>query len=390
MTDQYTEDQEVELHDDVENEDEIAEAMHGGMKKKKMPEAMHMHGGMKKKKMPEAMGHDPKNAEAQSVASVDKAGDATGKAPLPSQGTATHNTKQDPMPKTKSGMINAMYHEMNKMKKKDLMAAYGGMMKQMNASYHMESVEAEETELQYQADFTDDLNALINDEATLSEEFKTKAETIFEAAIKHKLSEEIDRLEAKYDEELSEELESTKADMVEKVDSYLNYVVEQWMEDNQVAIQSGLRAEIAEDFMTGLKGLFEENYIEVPESKVDLVDDLADTVEELEDRLNDTTAQAITMAEELEQYKRDAIIRESARDLAETQVEKLKSLVEDIDFEDEETFAQKVETVKESYFNKEVKESAEAEFQDEQGGDSPIQASGSMASYLSALEKTAK
>ena len=363
MTDQYTEDQEVELHDDVENEDEIVEAAHG---------------------------HDPKNAEAQSVASVDKAGDVTGKAPLPSQGTAKNNTKQDPMPKTKSGMINAMYHAMNGMKKKDLMAAYGGMMKQMNASYHMESVEAEETELQYQADFSDDLNALINDEATLSEEFKSKAETIFEAAIKHKLSEEIDRLEAKYDEELTEELESTKADMVEKVDSYLNYVVEQWMEDNQVAIQSGLRAEIAEDFMTGLKGLFEENYIEVPESKVDLVDDLADTVEELEDRLNDTTAQAITMAEELEQYKRDAIIRESARGLAETQVEKLKSLVEDIDFEDEETFAQKVETVKESYFNKEVKESAEAEFQDEQGGDSPIQASGSMASYLSALEKTAK
>ena len=358
MTDQYTEDQEVELYDDVENEDEVVEEA-----------------------------HDPKNAEAQSVASVDKAGEATGKAPLPSQGTAKNNTKQDPMPKTKAGMINAMNMKLMQSTKADVQKLY--------ASYHglgesLEDQSAEEAELQYQPDFSDDLNALINDEATLSEEFRTKAGTIFEAAIKHKLSEEIDRLEAKYEEELSEELESTKADMVEKVDSYLNYVVEQWMEDNQVAIQSGLRAEIAEDFMTGLKGLFEESYIDVPESKVDLVDDLADTVEELEDRLNDTTAQAITMAEELEQYKRDAIIRESARGLAETQVEKLKSLVEDVDFEDEETFAQKVETVKESYFNKEVTESKEAGYAEAEEGDSPVQAVGSMATYLSALEKTKK
>ena len=362
MTDQYTEDQEIELYDDVENEDEIVEAAHG---------------------------HDPKNAEAQSVASVDKAGEATGSAKLPNMGTAKNNTKQDPMPKTKAGMINAMFTKMNGMPKSEMAKLY--------ASYHgggmresFDDQSTEEAELQYQTDFSDDLNALINDEATLSEEFRTKAETIFEAAIKSKLSEEIDRLEAKYDEELTEELESTKADMVEKVDSYLNYVVEQWMEDNQVAIQSGLRAEIAEDFMTGLKGLFEENYIDVPESKVDLVDDLADTVEELEDRLNDTTAQAITMAEELEYYKRDAIIRESARDLAETQVEKLKSLVEDIDFEDEETFAQKVATVKESYFNKEVKESTEAAYTEAEEGDSPIVTSGSMDAYLKALQKTNK
>ena len=142
--------------------------------------------------------------------------------------------------------------------------------------------------------------------------------------------------------------------------------------------------------MTGLKGLFEENYIEVPESKVDLVDDLAETVEELEESLNTTTAKAIQMAEELEVYKRDAIIRESARGLAETQVEKLKSLVEDVDFEDEETFAKKVETVKESYFKKEVSESTEAAYTDIEEGDSPVQVSGSMDSYLKALEKTHK
>lgn len=352
MTDQYTEDQEVELHDDVENE------------------------------VVEEGTHDPKNAEAQSVASVDKAGDATGTAPK----RKGDNTKKDPMPKTKAGMINAAYQMMSKAKKEDLSVMLSKMMAE---DFEVEGEETEaRAELQYEADFSQDLNALINDEATLSEEFKSKAETIFEAAIKSKLSEEIDRLEAKYEEELTEELESTKSEMVEKVDSYLNYVVEQWMTDNQVAIQAGLRAEIAEDFMTGLKGLFEQSYIEVPESKVDLVDDLADTVEELEEKLNATTAQAIEMAEALEVYARDAIIRESARDLAETQVEKLKSLVEDMDFEDEETFAKKVATVKESYFKKEVTESTEAAYTEAEDGDSPVQASGSMSAYLSALEKT--
>jgi hypothetical protein len=283
-------------------------------------------------------------------------------------------------------MINAAYNHMSKMKKEDLSIA---LSKLMSEDYDIEEGEAEaQAEIQYEADFSQDLNALISDEATLSEEFKSKAETIFEAAIKSKLAEEIDRLEAKYEEELSEEIESTKSEMVEKVDSYLNYVVEQWMEDNKVAIQSGLRAEIAEDFMTGLKGLFEQSYIEVPESKVDLVDDLADTVEELEEKLNATTAQAIEMAEALEVYARDAIIREHSRDLAETQVEKLKSLVEDVDFEDEETFAKKVATVKESYFKKEVTESTEAAYTEAEEGDSPIQVSGAMDMYLKALAKT--
>lgn len=353
MTDQYTEDQEIELHDD---ENEIMEAQ----------------------------GHDPKNAEAQSVASVDKAGDATGTA----KKRKGDNTKQDPMPKTKAGMINAAYNHLSAMKKEDLSVALSKLMAEDFDVEEGSETEAR-AEIQYQADFSQDLNALIADEATLSEEFKGKAATIFEAAIKHKLSEEIDRLEAKYEEELAEEISTTKSDLVEKVDSYLNYVVEQWMEDNKVAIQSGLRAEIAENFMNSLKGLFEENYIEVPESKVDLVDDLADTVEELEESLNATTAKAIELSEELEEYKRDAIIRESARGLAETQVEKLKSLVEDIDFEDEETFAQKVATVKESYFKKDVIESTEAQFvATEEEGDSPIVTSSSMNMYIKALQKT--
>ena len=301
--------------------------------------------------------HDPKNAEAQSIAATDKAGDATGTAPKRSAaGGATDNTKKDPMPKTKAGMIAAMVGNMQKMDKKKLTAMY-----QMNSTdpeaFDGEPIAEEEVkqEVQVEVDFKDDLKALVAEEATLSDEFKQKAETIFEAAINTKVNAEIDRLEEKYNEELAEEIESTKADLVEKVDNYLNYVVENWMEENKLAIQNGLRTEIAEDFMNKLKGLFEESYIEVPEEKVDLVDDLATQVEELEATVNESTKKAIDMAVELESYKRDAIIREATKDLAETQVEKLKSLAENVDFEDEETFTQKVAQLKESYFAKTAK-----------------------------------
>jgi len=332
----------------------------------------------------EAATHDPKNAEAQSVDSVDKAGDATGTA----KKRKGDSTKQDPMPKTKAGMINAAYVKMHGMKKEDLAMMMSKLMSE-EIDAEDEEVVAENATFEYEADFSSDLNALVQSEATLSEEFKEKAEVIFEAAIKSKLSEEIDRLEARYNEELSEEISSTKEELVEKVDSYLNYVVEKWMDDNRVAIQSGLRAEIAEKFMTGLKDLFVESYIEIPEGKVDMVDELAESVEELESKLNQTTADAIAMAEELEVYKRDAIIRESAQDLAATQVEKLKSLVEDIDFEDADTFAKKVQTVKESYFTKKVTENTQ-EITEDEDGDIAVVASGSMAQYLNALKKTAK
>ena len=240
-----------------------------------------------------------------------------------------------------------------------------------------------------EADFKDDLKALVNEEATLSDEFKQKAEIIFETAINSKVNAEIDRLEEKYNEELAEEIESTKADLVEKVDSYLNYVVEGWMEENKLAIQNGLRTEIAEDFMNKLKGLFEESYITVPEGKTDMVDELADQVEDLEAKLNETTEQAIEQAVELENLKKDAIIREHSKDLAETQVEKLKSLVGDVDFEDEETFANKVATVKESYFTKNTTTNSGEVIEEDE--DAPaVQAEGSMAQYLSAIKKTQK
>ena len=297
--------------------------------------------------------HDPKNAEAQSIASV-KGAEGKGKTAKEPGGKGGAKDPMQKLPGTKAGMINAMYMKASKMKKEEL----AGMFNKIMGETVAEELETDaQPMVEYQADFSQDLDALIESEATLSEEFKAKTAVIFEAAIKSKLSEEIDRLEESYANELEEELSATKADLVEKVDSYLNYVVEGWMEENKLAVQSGLRTEIAEKFMTSLKDLFTESYIEVPESKVDLVDELAAEVEELEEALNGSMQKAIQVSEELEMMKRSEVIREASKDLAETQVEKLAKLVEDIDFEDTETFAEKVKVVKESYFKKETVES---------------------------------
>jgi len=319
--------------------------------------------------------------EAQSVSSADKAGDATGSAPK----RKGDQSKQDPMPKTKAAMITAMVHKMQKMDKKALSAMmhYNGTSEE---DFDGEAIAESPREIAYEANFEEDLNALVSEEATLSDEFKDKAATIFEAAIKSKLSKEVDHLEEKYNEELAEEISTTKAELVEKVDSYLNYVVEQWMEDNKLAVQVGLRTEIAEKFMNNLKDLFTESYIDVPESKVDLVDELASEVQELEDKLNETTGQIIDMTEELESFKREQAIVEAASDLADTQYEKLKELVADLDWSD--NFADKVKTVKESYFKKEaVKTEADDTQLDETF---EVESSEVMGQYLDAIKRQTK
>lgn len=289
---------------------------------------------------------DPKNAEDQSVASVKKAEGAGTKA------------------KARKGDKNV----------KDEPAAQGVPAK---------APQAESLDI---GDFSNDLDALVADEATLSEDFKDKAAVIFEAAVKSKLSEEIDRLEASYQSELSEETQRMSEEMVEKVDSYLNYVVENWMEENKLAIQSGLRAEIAEGFMGKLKDLFVESYVEVPESKVDLVDELATANEELEEQANSAIAKSMQLAKEVESFKREAIIREAAKDLADTQVEKLFSLAESVDFNSEEAFAKKVATLKESYFAK--KSTTQQDVAEETEGEAIVETSDTMAQYIKAIRKT--
>lgn len=288
----------------------------------------------------------PVGTEEESFAANDKAEDATKKAP---KRKGDKDAKDEPSPKVGS------------VKKEDV------------ESY----------------DFADDLSALVESEATLSDEFKAKSAIIFETAINSKISEKIEELEEDYQERLETELNETREDMIDKVDSYLNYVVENWMTENELAIEQGLRTEIAEDFMGSLKDLFVESYIEVPESKVDLVDSLAEQVEELEDTLNTRTAEVIEMTEALERHERNEIIREHSYGLADTEIEKLNSLVESLDFEDAETFASKVKTVKESYFKKEVVGDQE-EIIEDYSADETVETNGIMGSYLSAIKKTNK
>ena len=357
----------------------------------------------------EAMGHDPKNAEQKSVASVKSAENAGKTAPA----RKGDQKKKDPMqkvqspdagpkmaggggaqptesyiPKTKAAMMNDMYTKMTKTRKEDLATMYSKFMAEDIEDD--EAVEVKSNDVNVDVDWSSDLNALVNSEATLSEEFKGKARTIFEAAINSKVAAEIDRLEEKFNEELEAEVSTTKEELVNKVDSYLNYVVENWMEENKVAVQTGLRTEIAEKFMNNLKDLFTESYIEVPESKVDLVDDLAAEVEELEETLNNQTAKTIAMTEELEGYQREAVIREASNDLAETQIEKLKSLTDSIDFDNVEQFADKVNTVKESYFKKRQMTSEFDMELEEDTDDNTVETSGSMSQYLTALKSQIK
>jgi len=236
--------------------------------------------------------------------------------------------------------------------------------------------------------FEDDLNALVESEATLSEGFREKAALIFEAAINSKVAAKVNELEESYEERLSEETESFKAELVEKVDGYLNYVVESWMEENKLAVEAGLRTEIAEGFMTALKDVFVENYIEVPESKVDLVDQLSEQVSELEEKLNKTIKSNIELAEGLAKAKRAAIVESATKDLTVAQAEKLSSLVESIEFDGEESFAKKISTIKESYFPAE-KVVVSEDVQEEQGEDDVI-ASPLINAYVNAIRATAK
>jgi hypothetical protein len=322
----------------------------------------------------------PIGDEEQSVASVDKAGAATSQAPA-RKGDQKNKDEPAGRPKTKSGMINAMFTKMSGMSKAEMSKMYDS---------YMEDVEADEESVELpEFTYTDELDTMIESEATLSDEFKAKSAVLFETAIKSKLSEEIERMEDEYQSRLEEELDATRSDLVEKIDSYLNYVVENWMQENQIAVEQGLRTEIAEGFMNGLRDLFEESYVSVPESKVDLVDELADQVEGLEESLNARTAEVLEMSEMIETFQRDAIIREASRDLADTQVEKLASLVEGLDFEDAESFTAKVKTVKESYFTKEVAPTTE-EVTEDWSADETAEVSTVMSQYLSAIQKTNK
>ena len=214
----------------------------------------------------------------------------------------------------------------------------------------------------------EDIAALVQGEE-LSEEFKSKAATIFEAAVHQKVmevsSEKIDELEKEFQENLQEEIVSFRDELTEKVDGYLNYVVEEWMKENELALESSLRSEITEEFMGGLKNLFTEHYIEVPDEKVDIVENLFDKVEELEEKLNSQIEENVKTKDELNDYRKNKILEEVCDDLADTQAEKMKSLVDGVTYEENaDDFENKVKMIKESYFPNQVKQDENIEQED--------------------------
>ena len=239
---------------------------------------------------------------------------------------------------------------------------------------------------------TDDVKALVSSDADLSEEFKDKAATIFETAVKTRIKEQTKILEAQFDEKLASETETVKEAMVEKVDSYLNYVVEEWMKENELAVERGIRTEIAEDFITGLKDLFKEHYIDVPEEKYNVLDDLTNQNKKLEEKLNEQISKNVDLSKEVSSSAKAKAINEVASDLADTEKEKFEKMAENVEYDSADKFKEKLETIKESYFPKtKIEETASKDEVDSVAANAPIESNtDAMAAYTAAITKNLK
>ena len=233
----------------------------------------------------------------------------------------------------------------------------------------------------------EDVAALVDGEG-LSEEFKNKAATIFEAAVKSKTREEITRIHETMTGEFEVKLEESVDTLTEKVDTYLNYVVEEWTKENELSIERGLKGEIAEDFISGLKQLFEDHYIDVPNEKYDVLEAQSEKINELEEKVNSVMEQNVALTQVKSQLVREQVISEVSEELTDTEIEKFKSLTEDVDFVSEESFRAKLHTLKESYFPKTI---VEQTFDDEEGGTAQdIDTTGAMTAYMSAISRNKK
>jgi len=306
---------------------------------------------------------------------------------------------EDEMPsmKTKKDAINAMYEkiaEMEKMpaeKAKQLASSYlkAGMGMSYGKETEEEKVKKESVENRLKSiDVSEHVEALMTGEGDLSEEFKRKAATVFEAAVKSKVRSEVERMEDEYKSELEENITTTKGELTEKVDTYLNYVVEEWMKENELAIERGLKGEIAEDFISGLKTLFEDHYVDVPDEKYDVLEAQSEKISELEGRINEMMEEQIQSKSVNATLVKEQVMSEVTTDLADTEIEKFKSLIEDVDFSSEESYHQKLSTLKESYFPKTSQVLTETLDDVETGIAQDIDTSDSMAAYMSAIGRT--
>jgi len=280
------------------------------------------------------------------------------------------------LPTTKTAMISALFDKVNGMKKEEVSKRFAELMTVIeaedlggetpdNAKPDDDSTVIGKKKKKIkismpEINVKEDIDALVEGEE-LSEEFKSKASTIFEAAVHQKVMEiassKVEDMEKEYQTELQEEIVAFRDELTDKVDGYLNYVTEEWMKENELALENSLKSEITEEFMGGLKDLFTEHYIEVPEEKVDIVENLFDKVEDLEGQLNQSVQENIKVKNELNEYRKNKILEEVCDDLADTQSEKMKSLAEGVSYEDDsENFEEKVKTIKENYFPNQQKQ----------------------------------
>jgi len=311
------------------------------------------------------------------------------------------------VPSTKSAMIKALFDKVNGLKKEEVSAKWKDLMGVAEAEdlggATVDSAKPDDDSTAIgkkkkkikismpEINVKEDIDALVEGEE-LSEEFKTKASTIFEAAVHQKVMEiatvKIDELEKEYQANLQEEIVSFRDELTEKVDGYLNYVVEEWMKENELALDSSLKSELTEEFMGGLKTLFTEHYIEVPDEKVDIVESLYDKVEELEGKLNSQIDDNVQVTSELNEYRKDKILEEVCEDLADTQSEKMKSLVEGVSYEDDkDDFENKVKTIKESYFPNQTKQDENVEQESDVSSDGEEVSEPKMNNIMEAYSK---
>ena len=252
-----------------------------------------------------------------------------------------------------------------------------------------EVTEEEVTELPEitdEVDIDDDVNALLGGQE-LSEEFREKAKTIFEAALKSKVTELREAMEAHYEAKLVEEVEGMKDELIERVDSYLEYVADEWLQENALEVERGIRTEMTESFLEGMRGLFEEHYVSIPEDKYDVVENMVDKLDEMESKLNEQIEKNIAITKSLSEATGGNILSDVSEGLSTTQKEKLASLAEGVEFESEESYKEKLETLKESYFKAAPKRS-DSEVLNESAASPDV--SGSMAAYIQALSHATK
>ena len=269
--------------------------------------------------------------------------------------------------------------------------------KPSDASAKMEETEsndetiAEEETSETKYDFTQDVDALVSGEE-LSEEFRVKAATIFEAAVTARVNEESKALQEAFEESLTEEVEKIKTDLAEKVDDYVSYATKQWIEENALAVEHGIKNEMAESFFNGLKDLYVEHNFSVPEEKFNLLDGMTGELDEMEKKLNEQIDTNIALQKRIGEYTRMEIVNDAATGLAETQKEKLASLAEGVEFENEEDFRNKIETIKESYFTRKAEVAEEAKEPTEEASQPLVEStvSGTMGKYVDALARWSK